>query len=288
MPSVLYISKNLIGDGLNIAPAWRAWWAQHQESGYEVDLLTNPDQIAPLYSVMGVPANLITDTSVEEATRRKRYDFVFDFDVSTAFQLGHSHRLHICEAYARMLGVEISSVKPVCLLDSVSYGGHDIAKGCILVSPFSASCSSRRGKPPNKMLPVSAWAWIIRSLETFDRKIYVLGSQTDKEVPEFSLPKDCYLLGSHKLLEIARIMRDRAAMIVTVDNGMAHLAASQELPTFLFYPACLSMHWILPRGNPHCVPMQLDPASCDVSRVVKTVKTVVPDLLKIRMQSESV
>jgi ADP-heptose:LPS heptosyltransferase len=279
MKNALFISKNLIGDALNIAPAWQAWWALHQNSGYEMDLVTNPDHVAPLYSVMGVPTRVIAATSPE-----KKYDFTFTFDVSRAFQYGHRYRIHICEAYAKMLGVSISSVKPVCLLDEALYRGEDIEDSCILISPFSESCSSRSGQPPNKMLPFTKWQPIIRYLQSFGRAIYVLGSGRDTEAPEFTLPKDRFLLGSHSLLEVARIMRDRAALLVTIDNGMSHLAASQELPTFLFYPACLSKAWIVPRGNPHCVPMQLDPASCDPASIMQVAVDVVPHLLAAKVK----
>lgn len=282
MNSALFTSQNHIGDALNIAPAWLAWWTQQRGSGCEIDLVTLPDHVAPLYSVMGVSANVITAMSREEAMERKQYDFVFTFDVAQAFQIGIRDRVHITQAYAKMLRVEISSVKPVCLLDDVSYRGDDIEAGCILVSPFSANCSSRRGEPPNKMLPFAKWEPIIRYLETFNRPIYVLGSPNDPQIPEFSLPRNRYLLGTHSLLDLARIMRDRAALVVTVDNGMSHLAASQELPTFLFYPACLPEEWIVPRGNPHCSPLQLDPVSCDAAHILRVANDVVPRLLAIR------
>ena len=278
----LFVSKNLIGDALNISPAWRAWWALHKGKEQRIDLLTNPDQIAELYAVMGVPANIITTISQEQALKSNRYDFVFNFDVARAFHLGIRNKIHIAQAYAHMLGVSIDSVKPVCVLDDVAYSGQESEKGCILLSPFSESCSSRKGLPPNKMLPVASWIPIIDYLRTFDRAIYVLGSARDKPIPEFSLPENHYLLGARSLTEVARIMRERAAIIVTVDNGMSHLAASQELPTFLFYPSCLPVDWIVPRGNPHCSPMQLDPASCPPERILHVAREVIPRLLKIK------
>jgi hypothetical protein len=282
MKRALYISNNLIGDALNISPAWRAWWALRQGDGYQVNLVTNPNQVAPLYSAMGVPVNVITDRSPDELVPRQGYDFVFNFDVSKAFELGIRDRLHITQAYAKMLGVEISSLKPSCLLDDAPYSGDDIEQGCILMSPFSVSCSSRSGKPPNKMLPVAAWVSIVDYLKQFARAIYVLGSSQDVEIPNLSLPRDSFLLGNHSLLEIARIMRDRAAMIVTIDNGMSHLAASQELPTLLFYPACLPLDWITPKGNPNCIPLQLDPTSFDLAHMLQTTKSVAPRLLEIK------
>jgi ADP-heptose:LPS heptosyltransferase len=278
MKTALFVSRNLIGDALNIAPALRAWWAAHQ-SEYQIDLLTNPDPIAQLYTSMGVPLNVIF---TEEEAGGRVYEFRFNFDVSKAFQIGIHQRIHIAEAYARMLGTEIDGVKPTCIPPSADSTVNEIEIGCILLSPFSVSCSSRQGKPPNKMLPFEKWGPVIRYLKTFNRKLYVLGSARDCVVAEFALPEEAFLLGKYSLPEVAKIMRDRASLIVSVDNGMAHLAASQELPTVLFYPACLPQHWIVPRGNPHCEPIQLDPSACDAALVERTVRDLAPGLLAIR------
>jgi Glycosyltransferase family 9 (heptosyltransferase) len=285
MKRALFVSKNLIGDALNIAPAWRAWWDLHRESRCEIDLVTHADHVAPLYSAMGVPANVITNLSQQDAVHRHSYDFVFHLDVSKAFEIGIRQRLHVTQAYAKMIGVKACGMKPVCLLDQVAYRGDDVEDGCILISPFSESCASRSGKAPNKMLPFATWAPVIDYMQTFERTLYVLGSRKDAPIAEFGLRSSQFLLGTHSLMEIARIMRDRAALLVTVDNGMSHLAASQDLPTLLFYPACLPMSWIVPRGNPHCTPMQLDPAKCSAAEVLRTAREVVPRLLEIRRSS---
>ena len=68
---------------------------------------------------------------------------------------------------------------------------------------------------------------------------------------------------------IALVVRDERSPLrgftpaqVTIDNGMAHLAASQKAKMILFYPACLGTHWIVPIGNPNMLQViQLDPAS---------------------------
>ena len=52
------------------------------------------------------------------------------------------------------------------------------------------------------------------------------------------------------LNRLALIMQ-KAKLLVTIDNGMAHLGASQETPTWLMYPRCLGPHYILPVGNPN-------------------------------------
>src|SRR5579884_268509 len=151
MKRALFISRNLIGDALNIAPALRAWWAMHRNE-FEIDLLTNPDQIAPLYGSMGIPLNVLP-MAEEELLRRRTYEFRFDFDVSNAFRIGIHQGIHIAEAYAQMLRVPIRGVKPTCMPPEGAAVGNEIEAGCILLSPFSASCSSNQGKPPNKMLP---------------------------------------------------------------------------------------------------------------------------------------
>lgn len=57
---------------------------------------------------------------------------------------------------------------------------------------------------------------------------------------------------------LARIMA-RSKFIVTLDNGMAHLAASQRAREFVFYPRALGQHYILPKGNPNMEWIHMDP-----------------------------
>lgn len=149
----------------------------------------------------------------------------------------------------------------------------------ILFSPFSRSCSSHTGEPPNKTLPWPKWKHVLRYLRTLDLPIRVLGAPTDR-AEELEFSEEEYVCGL-SINRIALLMRDRAALLITIDNGMAHLGATQQVPTFELYPACLADFWIVP-GNPNLIPAQLAPAEVSPVAVLWAVRQAVPKLLAMR------
>lgn len=255
MPRALFTSKNLIGDGLYIQPALESWMKQH--SDWEVDLLTLDDHARCLYEGMGLPFRVIFVKEFDS------YDFEFDFNVNVAFSMGDKEKIHIVDAYAKMLGVTLDHKIPY-------YKPPDgpSEKGLILFSLFSRSCASREGKPPNKMLGWFHWLQIIALMRQYG-PIGILGGPDDRA--PLPISEDEYYTGLPLEL-IARLMRD-AKLLISIDNGMVHLAATQGTPIVEFYPACLGRHWIIPPLPPNkVVVVHMDPTSLSVIDSVQVVR----------------
>lgn len=273
MRTALFESRNLIGDALYISPAWNEWYQRNGERYDRIDLLTLPDHVAVLYRGMGVPCEVI-----HELPENKNYDFAHVFNVNDAFRLSDQKKCHVAESYAELLLLEPlkklpnhEHVRPIYMPPEIEL--HENEKGLILISAFSASCTSRQGRPPNKMLPwykwLPVWRWLYEKFP--DKRLVLLGAPTD-EVPNPVMtqmrkihPHTEYMRGI-ALDRLAWIMRE-ALFIITIDNGMSHLAASQGAREFVLYPACLGAHYILPIGNAqnlnwiHMDPMSLSPAT---------------------------
>lgn len=272
----LFISRNLLGDGLYISPALNQWYKEHL--GAEVTILTHDDFIKSIYSRMGVPLNVVTEANESD------FDFVHTFNVEKAFLLSDQKQCHVAESYAELLGVKLQPrgghkyghLKPIFIPTGEEV--EDELKGNVLVSMFSASCASREGKPPNKMLPWHKWEPILRYLrKEFDGvPIRFLGSPTDRA--PLSISEDEYLTGV-PMNKLALIMR-HARLLFTLDNGMSHLAASQETPTFLLYPRVLGLHYIAPVGNPNVRIIHMDPNIVHPMEIIKGLKMVVPQIVE--------
>jgi hypothetical protein len=284
MPRALFTSKNLIGDALNVYPALAAWRAQHSE--WAVDLLTLDGHAKCLYSGMGLDLNVITDMQacVESVERGPQvYDFQFVFDPGVAFAIGDAEKKHITECYAQMLNVQISSV--ALRYTAVAWTAEDVdflrnlPEEVILLGMFSRSCASQQGKPPNKMIPFYKWKPILRYLRTLEIPLRVLGALGDV-APGLDFTAEEYLCGE-SLNRVALVMKEKAVLLVTIDNGMSHLGATQQVPTFLFYPACLGLHWIAPWGNPHLKVAHCDPAEVAPAAMLWALKQAVPKLLEV-------
>src|SRR6266403_1311529 len=246
MPRALFVSRNLIGDALYIQPALKLWSEGHP--GWEIDLLTLNDHISCLYKGMGIP-NLHIITEEEQRFDYEgypfggSYDFEHEFQVNRTFSLGDEKKLHIAQAYMELLGIPVPEYPPKVVYTPPE---GSTEKGLVLLSIFSNSCASRDGKAPNKMLSFAVWLPILTLARQLG-KVAVLGGPKDKGMAPLPILDEEYYTG-RPLEEVARLLRD-AKLLITIDNGMGHLAASQGTPTILFYPKCLGRHWIIPSGN---------------------------------------
>lgn len=271
---VLFTSKNLIGDSLYVGPALRAW-IKKQETPVDVWILTLNDHVAPLYEGMvrdlWNPGTLVHTFGTCYERPNVDFDKEHTFDVNAAFKLSDQKKQHLATSYAELLGVNIgtgpASVKPIYI--PIEEELREEEKGLILVSMFSASCTSRDPKigVPNKMVPWEKWMMMLgylwRLAGEWGIPIRYLGAPTDS-IPELGTgsgiirPED--IMFGIPLNRLALIMRN-AKLLVTIDNGMAHLAATQECPTFEMYPVALGTHYILPVGNPNLVYVHMNPVT---------------------------
>jgi ADP-heptose:LPS heptosyltransferase len=268
MKRALFTSKNLIGDALYIQPALKAWSQQHP--GWAIDLLTLDDHIACLYEGMGIPNLRVVyndPKNLEQGHIRldyqDEYDFQHTFNVNAAFTLGHEKKLHISQAYMSLLGLEVPEGLP-----KVAYTPPqgDAESDLILVSMFSKSCASRSGKAPNKMLGWGHWLSIISILRQLGPVRFLGGPGDEAPLP---ILKEEYVTG-RPLPWVARTMK-RAKLLVSIDNGMGHLAATQGLPTILFYPKCLNINWIVPANNKMML-LHMDPTQMTIPDAVTFVR----------------
>src|ERR1039458_305030 len=243
---------------------------------------TLPDHAAPLYQ--GMVRDLVKIQTVFEKPEGE-FDFEHTFDVNKAFKLCDEKKCHIADAYAKLLGVKLEGandrLKPTYIVDeSLLPVEVDELNGCMLISMFSASCTSRDPKIgiPNKMLPWAKWKPMIRYLrEKFaDTPIRFLGAPNDiipDELKEFITGDTGAMFGIPQNT-LAHIMK-HAKLVVTIDNGMSHLTASQEARTFLMYPKCLGTHYILPIGNPNLAWVQMNPIFVNPAQLLFGLKNAI-------------
>jgi len=273
----LFESHNLVGDSLGISAALRAWHRDYPE--YEIDMLTDDNAVAELYKGMGVPLRVIFTRDIVEphsgvtVTYQIKYDFEHVFDVNKAFQVCHEKQCHMAQGYADCLGVDIgdkaTDIGPFYdppRLDEDDEWVNQVPERTILLAPFSRSCSSHEGKPPNKCLPWAKWKPILHFLRTLGSPIRVTGSK-DERADALAISEEEYLTGM-PLRPLARAMKEgRIRMLLSVDNGISHLAGSQKIPHILYYPMCLGLHYAVPWSNPYVVPIHLDPALAEPAQV---------------------
>lgn len=270
-------SHNLIGDGLCVGPAAKRWYETFGHQFEQIDMWVLKNHSTSIYEGMGVPWNIVHEADPTE------YNTFIDFNVSEAFQISDKQKIHLIEAYGQMAGVNMAGVplRP-------NYQPPEIEvprelQGLVLVSMFSMSCACRENppKPPNKMLPWAKWIPLLDTLrkEFPDSKIKFLGAPEDKVEKALAglmgISDDEYLLGI-PMPYLANIMK-HAKCLVTVDNGMGHLAASQCVNQFLLAPAVLSLHYIVPWGNPNLRLVHVDPPNVNPASINWALKSAIKD-----------
>ena len=301
MKRALIISRNLIGDALVAGIALREWFRTKRKEFDEFDLVTNNDHVTRLYHGLGesyrgwvIEWSNIFRHENECVVHGFVYDEIYNLGAGDAGAWATENKAHIAEGFANQLGVTLDApvvntpygsfkaFKPKYNPEATFDGGDFEAKyrgydwnNKILFSPYSASCSSRKGERPNKMLPWSHWNVLLNYLRGFG-EIRMLGAPDDYAPPELMLDLDEVLTGV-PLDELALIMR-RCKLVITIDNGMGHLADSQDAKHVLFYPMCLGLNFIASWGAENTRLIQLDPADTSANQVLSATKRSMKDL----------
>lgn len=310
----LVVSRNLIGDALYIQPAVKKWQDQHPD--WQLDLLTHKDHITVLYYGMGINwTNIYFDDCAE--TDVANYDSKFVLGAGDAGALCDQKKVHIAEGYAEMIGVKLDepfvktefgtfrAIHPYFDPDAAIRATSKLLPESleaykelmndfhpVLWSPFSASCTSQEkdskgniiGKPPNKMLPKEAWLDGIDYMRSLG-PLRLLGGANEVVPPEWKLSmEETGDLGLS--MTVTALLMRQAKLVVTVDNGMGHLAASQDANHVVFYPMCLGMHFIVPWGANFTVPVHMDPSSMNSALVYHVLQRSLPKLERQRRLQE--
>jgi ADP-heptose:LPS heptosyltransferase len=284
------VSRNLIGDALCAGVAIREWFRLNRSNYDEVDLLTHQDHVTVLYKGMGVNwSNIFTDKAQTKGNHAPDdFDKIYTLGAGDAGKYADEHQCHIIEGFCNQLGIEPPKVETITnqlgtfkawkpfydpyqmrKLSDEKVITFDFEEGLVLFSPFSASCSSRKGDQPNKMLPASHWVQIINFMRILG-PIRMLGAPDDLPDESWQLSEEEVMTGV-PLDWLAAAMK-KAKLVITIDNGMGHLAASQDAPHILFYPMCLGLHFILPWGANHTVPIQLEPSQSQSTQIMYSVR----------------
>lgn len=255
--TVLFKSYNLIGDGLVATPAIEGYYRQltNEKKDPQITVATHA-HCAKLYQRMGFPVEILS-VGEDEIDERK-YDFVFRFHVGKAWNLGTLQNIPCSLAYAVMLGVQVKTTLPIYQTPPENLA--NAKAGLVLFQPYSRSCSSHSGEPPNKRLKDSSWVELYNLIKRDfpEQEVVVVGSKDDQDIT--GIPPE-----SHKRdldFDDLAAMQAKAKLVVTLDNGISHLASSQQARMLEFYPACLPDRWMSKLENPlyrmiHAVPWDL-------------------------------
>ena len=178
---------------------------------------------------------------------------VIDLSAGTAGQLAAmylwqtGHGLHISECYAQMLDVDCTAwhgdFRP---LTGWVRGRRqvDTQNPYVVIAPFSRSCSRHAGLPPNKTPDHKRWtlllAWL--SSRTLTPKILTGPDESWTGCEADTVSADT--------LDALVSLLTGATAVITVDNGVGHVASALGCRTIILWPPVSNPTFIAPTYNP--------------------------------------
>ena len=169
-----------------------------------------------------------------------KFDATFEVNVAALF--GYSGKCHMSQCFFHGANKPLPELPIQLDLRTQPCG---LPSG-VVISPFSRSDQNQ-----NKLWPHERWISVVQSLRAgglIDR-VYIVGSYIHDD-PAPYIEAGMELVFDRQLAEVLDLMR-RAPLVLTIDNGMSHLAHYGGISTHvLLYPGCLPACWV---NNPRAV-----------------------------------
>jgi hypothetical protein len=250
---------NLLGDSLYLLRPIQAYLEQYPNtveaiianSGLAWDMFNGCfEKEIEVYDNLDVAKGIYPEAVVLEINAGMAGDIAFKHSQKTK-----GPPLHISEAYGQLLGCDLhNNLKP---LTDWAVIKEALPRTFIAISPFSKSCSRHTGEIPNKTLDDHKWEYIIRYLRRQNIPVKVIAGPGDR-LKVNSVPMNDYFTADN-LYELEHFLK-QCALLVTVDNGLGHLASILNTPMIYLWPGVSSLDFIYPRfGNTTCCVQIGDP-----------------------------
>ncbi len=195
---------------------------------------------------------------------------LYRLDLHAACTTAATFHAHISHAFARLLSIPLDSVRPVIVLHEQD---RRHARACTR-GPYALLSMHSRANPPRpdgrgkvKDWPLDRWTTLAGTLRAAGLEVLCIGSEADERYP---IPGTRHLYGL-PIRTVAALI-DEAAVFVTLENGLAHMAAAVDAPTVLLYSNIVPLVWARPAESTRCQIVYGDPFDASVDTVWSLVE----------------
>lgn len=276
----VFLGFNALGDTLCTTPVIRAFRQRHPHAHllYVVQgaefcriLDGNPDIDLVLYSeglyLRGWAA--VNDAWLRALPLDLRGEtLVYRFDLAAVCTSRAAFQRHIAQGFGRALGIEVASTRPVVVLRPQDHHAADvfIRRPYVVLSPTSVANPVGTDGRGAKSWPDDRWRGLARAMTAGGYDVLCVGSEHDT-------PLDCP--GARMLyglpIRVVAALLARAACLVTIENGLAHLAAALDVPTVLLYSNIVPLAWARHPEFARCRVLYDDPREIRLDEVLGRV-----------------
>lgn len=153
-------------------------------------------------------------------------------------------RYHISEAFARMLEADVDWGGDFRPLTGWAHGSRTEPGNRCVIAPFSRSCASHRGFRANKTLAHERWSLVIGWLRRVGFAPLVLQAPDEQWGGA-----EVETVEAASLADLVDIL-SQARLVITVDNGIGHVASALGCRTVIVWPPVSDLNFIGPVWNP--------------------------------------
>lgn len=293
MKKALFVGYNAMGDTLCTTPALRAFRRDHpdtyiiyvvQNSGFCRILDGNPDVDLLLYSEVLYANRGVGDLGMNWL-RTLPLDLdepahVHHFDLPRAMTEPEFLQVHIASNFARVLGVTLDSTRPTVTISATDRR----AIGKFWRRPYVVFSMNSVTNPPResgngciKDWPPERWfelaGWLRTELEL---EVIAIGAEND---PQYDTHLVRNLFGLPVKLTAALI--EGAECLVTLENGIAHLAAGLDAPAVVIYSDVYPRGWAEHQGLSRTKVFYGDPTALSW----ESVRDAVSEIINLKAES---
>ena len=157
-----------------------------------------------------------------------------------AMAYGHRQGIHMIQSYFHLLGLEVPIYVPRPELDLAS--SSQPQQFDVLISPYSGSDNVN-----NKCWPYEKWQVLIDELIADRLSVGVLGTSRDPKL----FQNVSYVFDQSIPIVAATLSASRYGLI-SIDNGLSHIAHIIGINHLLLYPKVLAPSWVA-NPNSNCI-----------------------------------
>lgn len=284
-PRAIFIGFNALGDTLCTTPTIRAYRRLHpdahityiaQSAGFTRVLDGNPDIDLLLYSEH-LSRYGMSRFSIEWLCQQP-LDFtrpatLYHFDMNQVCTTWEAFEEHIAIGLSKLVQIPIDSVRPVVHLSPA-----ERALAATLVKrPYTVLSMHSNANPPRRGAAGRAKDWPVERFEAVCRHlrqegiadIIAVGAELEERHTS-PLWRNLYGLP----IKVVAALLEAAALVVTLENGVGHLAHAVDAPMVMIYSNIVPLGWANPVEASCCGVLYDDPLRITADAVIASAETV--------------
>jgi ADP-heptose:LPS heptosyltransferase len=284
MDRVFFLGCNALGDTLCTTPVVRAFRASNPDcfityivhnAAYCHVLDANPDIDLTIYSEhlwMHGTREISMEWLQSLPLGTTEAAPLYHFDMEAVCSRAEAFHEHISAGFSNLLGIPASTVRPIVRVtpEERSVARKFVRRPYAVFSMHSNSNPEVSGGGGAKDWPMENWIRLAVHLQSqMGWDVVAIGAERDVQR---SLPGVRNLYGLP--LKVVAALLEEAACVVTLENGLGHLAAGVDARMVVIYSAIVPLEWACPKEATACELIYGDPRAVRCAQVIAAVERV--------------